>query len=198
MVARRRSLRRSCETFQVPRLFVALEPPDALRVELSRLGRALAGARPTPPEQLHLTLRFVGEVDAPTPEQLPEALSTLRAPAFELTPRGVGCFPNARRATVAWAGLAESPQLMRLQAAVEARVASCGLEAESKPFRPHFTVARLRRPDPHGLRVWLDAHAGFSGPAFPVTRVQLWASELRPSGARHRCEASFELDRSDD
>lgn len=177
----------------MPRLFVAIDPPESLRAELSRLGRDLAGSRATPPEQLHLTLRFIGEVDEATGEQLSEALGTVQAAGFDLTPRGVGFFPNARRPRIAWAGFERSELLEALQAAVETAIRRCGLAPETEAFRPHVTLARIRRPDPRAARAWLAAHHEFDAPAFAVEEVSLYSSELRPTGALHRRVARCRL-----
>jgi 2'-5' RNA ligase len=180
---------------RVPRLFVALEPPEDLRRALSRLGADLTGARPTRPEQLHLTLRFLGELDETTTAGLTEALEDIDQAAFELTPAGVGCFPNPRRPSVAWAGVQDSSPLTTLQAAVEAAARACGLAPETKVFHPHFTVARFRQPNPRAAKTWLAAHADFVAPAFRTGEFSLWASELRPQGARHRRRGTFLLRR---
>ena len=132
-------------------------------------------------------------MDEPTAERLSAAFAGIHAPGFELTPRGVGFFPNARRPRIAWVGFEESEPLRRLQAAVEAAIRDSGLEPESKRFHPHVTVTRTKRPSPQAAQAWLGAHGDFETPPFPVGDFHLCSSELRPEGARHRRRASFPL-----
>lgn len=177
----------------MPRLFVALDLPESLRSELSRLGRAVEAARPTPLEQLHVTLRFLGEVDEELGGRFAAEAAGLRAPAFELTPSGLGCFPNARRPRIAWAGFEPCQPLLELQAAMETLSRDCGLEPETKPFRPHVTLARWKRPDRRAAVGWLEEQGDFAAPPFLVTRFHLYSSVLHPSGAEHRRLRSFGL-----
>ncbi len=132
-------------------------------------------------------------MDEPTAERLSTALGGIHAPGFELTPRGLGFFPNVRRPRIAWVGFEASEPLRRLQAAVEAAVRACGLEPEGKTFHPHLTLARIGRPDRRTAQAWLEAHADFAAPPFQVSECHLCSSELLPLGALHRRRASFRL-----
>ena len=101
------------------RLFIALSLPEEVRERLSLLAGGLPGARWVAPESLHLTLRFVGEVDAPQAHDLDDVLSTIDLPEFELTLRGLGTFDEGRRLRSLWAGVEPNETLLRLQAKVE-------------------------------------------------------------------------------
>jgi 2'-5' RNA ligase len=139
------------------------------------------------PESMHLTLKFLGDVD---PARVPEIEAALAAaagaaPPFSLNARGIGVFPGMRKPRVLWMGLeGQLDRLAALQAAVESELARVGFPAEERPFKAHLTLARIKAP----LRIPLseallsEAGEGESGP-FPVERICLFRSELRPAGA---------------
>jgi 2'-5' RNA ligase len=180
----------------VTRLFVAIDLPLELRERLAALSRSVPGARGTKAGQLHLTLRFAGELDEEGASALRAGLAGVAAAAagsFELTVRGVGAFPRRRDPRVVWAGLAPSEELDALHGLVEKAAVAAGLEPERKRFRPHLTLARLRRADTRAVGAWLDEHAGLEEPPFAVEELTLFSSELRPSGAVHRVLAAWRL-----
>lgn len=176
------------------RLFVALELPWSHKQSLLRLCGGLNGVRWVVAEQLHLTLRFIGECDRAAADVLADALAEVIFQPFELCLRGVGQFPPRGQARVLWAGVAPSPALVQLQAAVEAAVRSAGQPAEDKPFSPHITLARLKTPPhPEALRKFYEWHVDFETPPFTITEFVLMESTLRPDGAQYtvleRCTA---------
>jgi 2'-5' RNA ligase len=136
------------------RLFYALELDDALRAALDH---ALAPLRAVQPDlawvhadKLHLTMKFVGDVEERDVGRLTAAADTVasRHRPFEMTLGGVGAFPNFRRARVVWVGVESDPRLELLHHDLEVACADAGLEVEGRPFRPHITVARVRTPLP--------------------------------------------------
>ena len=166
---------------------VLLSP--AIRANLARATaalRALEGVRPVRAEQLHLTLRFIGEVDCGLEAPLARAISaaTEGRPRFPIRLRGAGVFPSHRPARVLWVGVEEAPSLSALQRSVEEAVVGVGVTPDPRPFRPHVTVGRIRRPPPPvGLA---GAIAGVRFEArVDVRRVSLMRSELLPRGARY-------------
>lgn len=175
------------------RLFVALRLPDEVRRPLAaraaRLASRLPPARWVPAANLHLTLRFLGETDRERAARLGRALAGCCAPRppLRLRLRDGGCFPPRRPARVAWVGFEPSPALLDLQAAVAAAVEEClELVPEGRPFHPHLTLARPRRPWPRpAVKLWREGLAGPQGPAFVATEVHLMRSRLGPGGARH-------------
>lgn len=178
------------------RLFVALTPGETLRSALATAQTDLRRLLPanalrwTPPAQIHLTLRFLGDVPAADVPALREALAAVvrGGPAFGLAVGGWGCFPTARRPRVVWAGVqGDLAALGQLQAAMAAVTAPWG-QPESGVFRAHLTVGRVRPLPPPRLRVLADALAACPGRPlgeWPVTAVELFRSELRPDGALH-------------
>lgn len=183
------------------RLFVALPVPRAVRegvvVAASRLRPRLPAARWAPVTHLHLTLVFLGETEGARLPALDEALGRRFAGFAPLTLRlsGAGCFPPRRAARVAWIGFEPAAGLGRLQGEVAAAVAGV-LERppERRPFHPHLTLARCRRPWPRAaVELWASALAGPHGEAFEVSTGELVRSHLAASGARYETVGSYPL-----
>ncbi|AJE04727.1 RNA 2',3'-cyclic phosphodiesterase [Geobacter pickeringii] len=175
------------------RLFVAIDLPDGVKQSVADLCRGVPGVRWLPPEQLHLTLRFIGEADEAVDGAIRRGLAAIVSPPFPLALRGVGCFPSPRRPRVLWVGLGGSDPLHRLQQAVEAAVNGAGVPAEERPFSPHITLARLREHGETGIAPFLARNASFQGEPFTVDAFYLYSSILTPQGAIHRREASYPL-----
>jgi len=176
------------------RCFLAIDLPDPTRDSLSPLLREkIPGAHWVEKDQLHLTLRFLGEVSDPSFQSLREALRQVSFPGFSLTPRGMGVFPDLRRPRVLWVGFAAPPALFRLQSSLEELVQKAGLPAETRAFLPHLTLARLKFPAHRQLEDFLQRHQDFSLPSFAVADFHLYSSLLSPKGAEHRREATYSL-----
>jgi 2'-5' RNA ligase len=126
------------------RLFVGLELPTTLREHLNGLASGLPNARWTSPGNLHVTLRFIGDIDEVQAELVHDSLSLLRDAAFDLVVSGCGAFASGQRAHTLWAGVEPVPELLHLQSKVESAVVRAGLEPEGRRYRPHVTLARLR------------------------------------------------------
>jgi 2'-5' RNA ligase len=128
------------------RVFAALVPPPEVAMALSdRLSAFSIPGRPVPPDNWHVTLRFVGKVDDVTYDRWLGALDQVSAPPIRVAMAGLGAFPHARRATVLWAGV-ESVGIDGLAVAVEDATQAAGIAPEERPFRPHLTLARIRPP----------------------------------------------------
>jgi len=174
------------------RLFTAIEIPETIRLRLSLLQGGVPGARWTPIENLHLTLRFIGEVDERTANDIDETLSDLKAPAFELTLKGMGEF-GGRDARALWAGVAPNPSLQRLVAKIESALQRMGLEAETRKFTPHVTLARLRDAPLAKVREFLSANNLFDSGSFVVRWFALFSSHQTAKGSLYRAERSYSL-----
>ena len=175
------------------RLFVAIALPAAVRAALARLQCGVAGARWVVPENLHLSLRFIGEVDGETAQDVVDALERVDGVPFELSLGGVGHFGDRRRARVLWAGVRKSEPLAALRARVERALARAGLAPEGRRFSPHVTLARLKGVPVRELGPYLAANEPFRTEAFPVTGLVLFSSHLGHTGAQYRAEAEFPL-----
>lgn len=179
----------------MPRLFVAITPPETVRAELAALAAPLEGVAWTRPGQHHLTLRFIGERTDEQTAAIGEALARVRVEPFILPVEGTGVFPPGGRAKVLWAGLGHAhTRLFQLRQRVDDALLSVSLELDVRNFHPHLTLARLgETTDPKALARWLKAHAGFEAPPFRVGDFQLYASELRSSGPVHTVLRAFPL-----
>ncbi len=176
------------------RIFVGIVLPEDLRLRLAGLGGGVPGAKWVAPENLHLTLRFIGEVEDWLADDLDAALARIRAPAFTLTFDRIDAFGSGRRPRVLWAGVERNPALERLHDGVEAAVVRQGLEAESRKFLPHVTLARLKGTAPARLGGYLSAHGGFRHGPVPVDRFTLFSSRLGKTGAVYFEEATYALE----
>jgi 2'-5' RNA ligase len=175
------------------RLFVAIDLPEAQRLSLSAISGGIPGAKWIRPEQLHLTLRFIGEVDNALFRDIASALGAIRAPAFELSVAGVGHWGDKRRAKVLWAGVRPSPLLLRLQSKIETALTRLGLEPERRKFHPHITLARLNGDSPNRIADFFWRNGDLALAPFVVEQFVLYSSLLGASGALHRPEAAFPL-----
>jgi 2'-5' RNA ligase len=175
------------------RLFVAIELPEALRGRLATLSGGIPQARWIPPQNMHLTLRFIGEVSGTTASDVDEALEGVRAPAFDLTLDGIGTFGKKARSRVIWAGVTPSPPLLHLHAKIESAVVRAGLAPEGRKFAPHVALARLKNGGSGRIGDYLAAHNPFRSEPFRVGHFTLFSSFLSQSGAIYTAEASYPL-----
>ena len=177
------------------RLFVALDMPQNVAERLLLLCGGLSAARWTPPEQLHLTLAFIGEVDGTLFLDIREALADIAAPVFDLRLSGAGVFPPRGEPRVLWAGVAPEPALVHLHKKVTACLQRAGVELERRKFSPHITLARLSRGvDPSQAARWVRAHALLRSEPFAVDRFTLYESVLGRNGATHLPQADYALE----
>jgi len=180
----------------VPRLFVALEPPEVLKRAIDELQSGLRDARWLDAEALHVTLAFIGEVDPSAQRRIEEALDRVEAPALELALHGLGHFPPRGPPRVLWTGASPARELGSLAAAVRRELAHAGHPPERRKFAPHVTFARFRRPPPSpALQDYLGTHSLFRTSAVAIGSFRLVSSVLRPSGARYTVEADYPLAR---
>lgn len=176
------------------RLFVAIDLPEEVKRELARFRREeMTGARWVPADQLHLTLRFIGEVDDAILEAIRQALTVVRAEQFSLAVQVVGHFPARKTPHVLWVGADAGAALADLQGQVETGVQAAGLAAESRQFSPHITIARLRETPSHVVAEFEKRHQAFACPPFQVAAFHLYESTLAPKGAIHTLLQSYPL-----
>ncbi len=164
------------------RLFVAIRPPREVRSWLlARMG-GVSGARWRSEDQLHLTLRCIGEVERPAAEDVAAALGSVRLAPFEVELRGIGAFEHRGRPETLWAGVAPQQPLKSLHAKIDQACVRAGLEPERRAFMPHITIARLGRTA-GPIAGLLEQSGGASGPAFTVESFGLFESRRGPEGA---------------
>jgi len=174
------------------RLFVAIRPPESIRDLLVDAMDQSADFRWQDDEQLHITLRFVGEVDRPAADDLADALGLIRAPPLQLRIAGVGRFEQ-RNSGALWAGVEPKPPLAALAAKVERACQSIGLAPERRAFHPHITLARWKGRRTREVHGFLERRAGLASPPFAVDRFILFESRLSRHGAHYEEVAAYPL-----
>jgi 2'-5' RNA ligase len=175
------------------RLFIAITPSGEQREELGRLqqrlGSTLEGVKWVAPPSLHLTLKFLGELEESRRTAITAAMRGCArgAAPFALRFGGAGVFPSMRRARVIWTAVKEGTgEVSALAAALEAELVKRGFPAESRPFRAHLTLGRIRRPLPAGvLERLLKEESPFSTGVTVVRSLSLYRSHLSPRGASY-------------
>jgi len=175
------------------RLFAAVEVPPEIAQGLARRQQGLPGARWRPAEALHVTLRFFGEVREETAAELDEALSTIRAEPFEMSLMGAGAFGEGGDVRAVWTGVEPNEALNQLAFRCERAARHIGLTADARPYRPHVTLAYLRRPDPDRVAAWIANHNLLHSPPFQVGWFGLYSSWLSKDGSRYELERDYPL-----
>ena len=175
------------------RLFAALAIPQEIGLALAGRQAGVEGARWRPPEALHLTLRFFGDVREDIARDLDAELMALRGQAFDIELSGVGAFGEGPELHVLWAGVADSEPLRRLARACETAARRAGLKPETRHYRPHLTLAYLRHPDPAEVAAWIQANNLLRSPAIRVASFGLYSSFLGSEQAHYRLEAAYPL-----
>lgn len=166
------------------RLFVAIRPPAAIRNTLLDLMEGVSGARWQDDEQLHLTLRFIGEVDGRVAEDIAAALGTVHQARFAVALDGVGQFGRPGRPNALWAGLRPHDSLAHLHRKVDQALVRAGLEPERRAYLPHITIARFGR-DSDGIDAFCARHAGLRSDLFEIADFALYESRLGHAGATY-------------
>lgn len=176
------------------RLFIALTLPDAVRDTLAAEAHPLPGVNWTRPEQLHVTLRFLGDTPSEQIPPLIERLSAIRIAPFILPIEGIGTFPPNRPPRILWIGVGSGhPRLFQLRQRLDDTLLAAGLQLDVRTFHPHVTLARTTDDAAKSIAHWLHTHRDFAAPPFRVEAFDLYASELRPSGALHTLRHRFPL-----
>jgi len=175
------------------RLFVAIDLPEAVKDHLGIICCGVPRARWVLPEQMHLTLRFIGEVDGGLFRDICEELAGIHGEIFSLQLEGVGFFPPRGKPRVIWVGLHKLDALLRLRYRIESRLIALGLEPEARKFSPHITLARLKNTHPAKVGRFLENYGLFCSTPFSVASFHLYSSQLGRKGAVHRIEATYPL-----
>jgi 2'-5' RNA ligase len=174
----------------MPRLFTGLEIPAEIAQSLAMLRGGLPGARWIDPENYHLTLRFIGDVDDVVAIEVASMLDNVRRNPFEIRVDGLTSFGGHKpRALVA--SIAPSQPVMDLQAEQERLMQRVGLEPEGRKYTPHVTVARLRDSTSRHVAEYLSTRAAFRSAVFAVSRFVLFSSRASVGGGPYVVEASY-------
>lgn len=178
------------------RLFVALRPPSAIRAALLDVAGGIDRARWQDDDQLHLTVRFIGEVDRTQEEDVATAVAGIGAQAIDARIEGVGTFDRRGRIDAVWARVVPEEPLAALHRKVDRALASAGIASDTRRFTPHVTLARFSRDagDPHAIARWIEAHGALATPVFRFTHLYLFESRLGQSAASYEAIARWPLE----
>ena len=176
----------------MPRLFTAIEMPAHVGDAIAMARGGLPGGRWIDPENYHLTLRFIGDVDDVVAREVAFILGQVRRSAFEVKLDGLSFFGGRRpRAIVALA--APTQPLLELQSEHERLLQRIGLQPEGRKYTPHVTVARLRDSSSHQVAEYLSTRGHFRAPAFEASRFVLYSSRDSVGGGPYVVEAEYPL-----
>lgn len=175
------------------RLFVAIPLPEEVKSQLLQLQEPIDGLRWSGKDQLHLTLRFIGETDKDTANTIAAYLRELVAPPFRMEIIGLGTFPKESSPRVIWAGIKENEKLTALQADIENVCQEAGLDPDNRSFKPHITLGRNKNADPDKVFAFINQYPTLDIKEIAVNSFNLYRSELTDKGAVYHVEESFRL-----
>jgi 2'-5' RNA ligase len=175
------------------RLFVGLSLPEAVRTQLTFLSGGIPGARWTEPDNYHITLTFIGEVEDTVAEDLDGVLASLRVPGFSLRLDGVDTFQEGENPKLLWAGVSAPEALYQLKEKTDRALDMSRLPFDKRKYVPHVTLARLKNPDKEKLVNFMQAHHDFTTQDIGVTSVHLYQSHQTKNGSRYDILESYPL-----
>jgi 2'-5' RNA ligase len=181
------------EEFAMLRLFAAIAIPGEIGEGLGARQHRLPDARWRSIESFHITLRFFGAVAEDRADDMDLALAQVHGAAMELTLEGAGAFGEGRDIRAVWAGVARAPALEGLARRCETAARRIGLKPDARAFRPHVTLAYLRRPDPVAVAAWVQANALLRAPPFRAAAFGLYSSWGTEEGSVYRLEQRYPL-----
>lgn len=176
------------------RLFTALEIPAPQADRIAMLQSGLRGVRWISRDYLHITLRYIGEVDESMAWDIDHALANIHLDPIDISLEGVGQFGNKRPHSV-WLGVNETPELLHLQSRQENAMQKVGLPAEGRKYTPHVTLGRLKRgaTEPSEVMRYIEANNLFFAPTFKAARFVLMSSKLSQGGGPYITERDYSL-----
>ena len=177
----------------MPRLFTGIEVPSAIRERLAFKRVPLPGAKWLDPDDLHLTLRFLGDVDSRTAGEFIDLISGLDLKPFQLKLRDLGTFGSSKP-RILYVSVDEDPAITRAHQAHDRAARMVGLEPEPRTFKPHVTLARLRGTRPETVAQYLGELGQFRAEPFEVRRIVVFSSRPGTGGGPYVVEAAFPLD----
>jgi RNA 2',3'-cyclic 3'-phosphodiesterase len=176
----------------VHRLFVAIRPPEPIRDLLIDAMDDSPDFRWQDDEQLHLTLRFIGEVDRPLANDVADALAQVRSEPFQIRVKDVGRFEQ-RNSGALWAGVEPKAPVAALAAKIERACVGVGLEPEHRAFHPHITLARWKGRRSHEVQRFLERTGSLKSEPFAVDAFALFESHLSRHGAHYEAVSTYPL-----
>jgi 2'-5' RNA ligase len=182
------------------RTFICIDISESIKARLGALQNDLrrleAQVSWVKPANIHLTVKFLGDVPQPKMSGIVEAARRAigSCSPFQIDIKGTGCFPSPRRPNILWVGLAALPEaLINLHKGLEDELAGQGLARDTKAFRPHLTIGRLRQPRNAQRLAEELLNRGFAAESFPASEVIVMRSDLSPHGAIYTPQAVIPL-----
>ncbi len=185
--------RRLCDAAAMHRLFVAIRPPVTIRAQLFDSMGGVEGARWQDDDQLHITLRFVGEVERSVAEDVAVALGGVRHPSFAIALDGIGQFDRRGKIDALWVGVTPSDEISALHRKVDRALVRTGLSPEGRAYLPHLTLARFSR-NSGAASIASGWNRALPTKTFAVDHFRLFESHIGRSGARYEAIARYPLD----
>ncbi len=176
----------------MPRLFAGIEIPEALRLRLSLIGGPLPGAKWVAAEDMHITLRFAGDIDNRTADEFADFLSGIEIEPFEVRIGDLGAF-GGRDPRVIYVGVDGGESLESLRRAVDRAARSAGLPPEPRTFRAHVTLARLKGASSEAVARFLASRGRVTADPFVADRFVLFSSKPKVGGGPYVVEAVYPL-----
>ena len=176
----------------MPRLFTGLEIPSETALMLSMLKGGLRGARWIDPENYHITLRFIGDIDDRTADEVVAALDRVHREPVQVRLDGLGSFGNGKPHVV-WARVQPTTELSDLQAEQERILQRLQLPAERRKYTPHVTLARCRTSTNEDVAKWLSERGDFQAPSFVAGRFVLFSAKASVGGGPYLVEEAYPL-----
>jgi RNA 2',3'-cyclic 3'-phosphodiesterase len=174
------------------RLFAAIEIPEPIRDQLPMPDGQIPGCNWVEDENLHITLRFLGDVDNAQAQTIDEVLETIRASAFPLALHGLDTF-GGRNPHALYAGVRPSPALLHLYQKIDTALTRTGFPNDRAKYVPHVTLARLRSAPDDKIAAFIQAHNLFDCDPFEVTEFHLYSSVLHAGGSVYTIERTYPL-----
>lgn len=174
----------------MPRLFTAIEIPPLIRQHLALMRGPLAGARWIEADDMHITLRFVGDIDGRAAEEFSDMLAGVHARPFSITIKGVGAF-GGRDPRVLWAGVEAGEEMEALYRGNDRAARAAGIEPALRDFKPHVTLARMRGARQHTVARWLEEYGDLRTEPFLVTQFVLLSARPGSGGPPYGAVEEF-------
>lgn len=176
------------------RLFTALDPPAAIKQQLLLLRRSMPGARWQNADQMHITVKFIGEVENGLLPEIKEALASIKVDSLTLSFDSVDYFGSNRYPRTLYAKISPNPELTKLNKQIKNALSEIDIKTERQKFKPHITLARLKQTSYQSVGQFIQQEALFKTDGFKVDEFHLFSSKLHPEGSQYFIEDSFPLD----
>ncbi len=177
-----------------PPLFIAVAVPSTIAGRLAALGGGIPGGRQVPAENMHITLRYLGEIDAMLADEVCEALVTVRHSPFTLNVSGVGLFGKRRDPHLLYAGVRPHDDLAALRHKVEGLLLQLRVPPRQRRYHPHITLARFKGASPRRMGDFVAANHLLESPPFEIRSFALFESHRRSDGSRYRMIRDYSLE----